>query len=95
MTHFALHDYYKDHVHSCLCCPPFNSKMIFSSFISGAFTAITILFISYPIMFARVRLAVDVGSTSKDREFLGLIDFSKKMINSNSAPLNFYKGILP
>ena len=54
-------------------------KFLFGNFVSGGAAGVTTMILSYPLNFARVRLAADVG-TSENREFKGMIDCYKKVV---------------
>merc|ERR1711990_710987 len=75
--------------------PSYNPKTEFWPFFgvnmaAGGLAGAGSLLIVYPLVFARTRLAADVGS-NKDREFTGLVDCLTK-IASRSGPMALYQG---
>jgi len=87
----ALNFAFKDTYKKIFC--PFNPKTDFWKFFmgnlaSGGAAGATSLMVVYPLDFARTRLAADVGKTSADRQFTGLVDCLTKVHKSDG-----FKGL--
>jgi len=90
----ALNFAFKDTYKKVFC--PFNPKTDFWKFFmgnlaSGGAAGATSLTVVYPLDFARTRLAADVGKTSADRQFTGLVDCLTKIHKSDGAK-GLYQG---
>jgi len=87
---FAFKDTYKKIFN------PYNPKtdvwkFFFGNLASGGAAGATSLMVVYPLDFARTRLAADVGKTSADRQFTGLIDCLTKIKKSDGTK-GLYQG---
>jgi len=90
----ALNFAFKDTYKKIFC--PFNPKTDFWKFFmgnlaSGGAAGATSLMVVYPLDFARTRLAADVGKTSADRQFTGLVDCLTKVHKSDGLK-GLYQG---
>jgi len=86
---FALKDFFKG------LFPRYNSKTYFSKFFiiqiaSGALAGGSVLMISYPLDYTRLRMAADVGSGKP--EFNGMWDCLKRTSSGPRGPLAIYNG---
>ena len=87
---FAFKDVYKKWFN------PYNPKtqpgMFFlGNMASGGAAGATSLMFVYPLDFARTRLAADVGKGDGNREFTGLVDCLKKILDKD-GPYGLYRG---
>jgi len=87
----ALNFAFKDTYKKIFC--PYNPKtefwkFFFGNLASGGAAGATSLMVVYPLDFARTRLAADVGKTSAERQFTGLVDCLTKVYKSDG-----YKGL--
>jgi solute carrier family 25 (adenine nucleotide translocator) protein 4/5/6/31 len=87
---FAFKDTYKK------MFPSYSPKTDFWKFFgcnlaSGGLAGATSLTFVYPLDFARTRLAADVGKTSADRQFTGLVDCLTKVHKTDGAK-GLYQG---
>jgi len=87
---FAFKDTYKK-----IFCPYDPKKEFFKFFLgslaSGGAAGATSLMFVYPLDFARTRLAADVGKTSADRQFNGLVDCLSKVYKTDGLK-GLYQG---
>jgi solute carrier family 25 (adenine nucleotide translocator) protein 4/5/6/31 len=93
----ALNFAFKDTYKTWLC--PYNPKtdpgMFFvGNLASGGAAGASSLAFVYPLDFARTRLAADVGKTSGDRQFNGLVDCIGKIFKTDGVA-GLYRGFGP
>lgn len=58
---------------------------------AGGAAGATSLVVIYPLDFARTRLATDIGRSTEQREFTGLVDCTKKIVKSDGV-VGLYRG---
>jgi solute carrier family 25 (adenine nucleotide translocator) protein 4/5/6/31 len=90
----ALNFAFKDTYKKVFC--PYNPKtdmwkFFFGNLASGGAAGATSLMVVYPLDFARTRLAADVGKTSADRQFTGLVDCVNKIRRTDGIK-GLYQG---
>jgi len=90
----ALNFAFKDTYKKIFC--PYDAKkefwkFFFGNLASGGAAGATSLLFVYPLDFARTRLAADVGKTSADRQFNGLVDCLGK-IHKSDGMAGLYRG---
>ena len=66
-------------------------KKFTANIVSGGLAGIISMTVNYPIEFLRVRMAMEVGKTPKDRIFNSYKDIIKK-VNKRNGLTGFYKG---
>lgn len=69
-------------------------KFFAINLLSGALAGAIGLVVSHPLNYARVRMAVDVGTTPETREFRNLRHVFSRTLESD-GPKGFYRGITP
>ncbi|GMS80049.1 hypothetical protein PENTCL1PPCAC_2224 [Pristionchus entomophagus] len=64
-----------------------------SNLVAGGAAGATSLIVIYPLDFARTRLATDIGRSTEQREFTGLVDCAKKIVKSDGIA-GLYRGFI-
>jgi len=69
-------------------------RFLAGNLMAGGLAGMATFTVIYPLDFTRTRLAIDMGKSKVDREFLGLVDCFYKIAKADGV-LGLYRGFVP
>ncbi|WKY14393.1 hypothetical protein Q1695_000161 [Nippostrongylus brasiliensis] len=91
---FAFKDFFKIWTLNGVDGIEHRYRFLIGNIMAGGGAGIATYMIIYPLDFVRTRLAIDLGKSRKNREFVGMFDCVRKIVKHDGI-VGIYKGLLP